>query len=82
MQKRKGQNERFALSTGFKDTTRIAGGSPVLWTDIITENKSSILKALKNQIDEFKDFEKLLKSGNAKAIKRFLASSQKFRESL
>lgn len=78
----KGKNERFALSTGFKDTTRIAGGNPVLWTDIISENKSSILKALRCQIKEFENFEKLLKSGNAKAIKKFLASSQKFRESL
>ncbi|MBU4305538.1 MAG: prephenate dehydrogenase [Candidatus Omnitrophica bacterium] len=33
-------------SSGFRDTTRIAAGSPQLWSDIFLSNKKSLLRAL------------------------------------
>lgn len=39
-----------SVGSGFKDTTRIAASSPILWRDIFLENKEVILK----MIDKFK----------------------------
>ena len=33
-------------STGFRDTTRVAGGDPSLWTDIFTSNRRELIDAL------------------------------------
>lgn len=33
-------------STGFRDTTRVAGGDPTLWTDIFTSNRQELIDSL------------------------------------
>ena len=33
---------------GLKDTIRISGGDPSLWTGILSENKAQVLSCLKN----------------------------------
>ena len=42
-------NENFGkfVGTGFLDTTRIAGGNPEMWIDILKHNKEEILDSLK-----------------------------------
>ena len=46
------------IAGGFRDTTRIAGSSPVLWRDICLTNKETmvdLLDKLKGSLDHFKD---------------------------
>lgn len=51
------EGKLFAFSgPGFRDTTRIAQGDAELWSEIVTENRSSIekeLKAFRLSIDRF-----------------------------
>ncbi|MCC5790114.1 MAG: prephenate dehydrogenase/arogenate dehydrogenase family protein [Opitutales bacterium] len=67
---------------GLKDTTRIAGGDPGMWTDIAKQNRGQILSAL----DEFEGSLKLLRehlhAGEAHAIKEFLKTGQTYRRRL
>ncbi|MFH1092699.1 MAG: prephenate dehydrogenase [Candidatus Omnitrophota bacterium] len=67
---------KFA-ATGFKDTTRIAGGSPEIWHDIILSNRKAILK----QIEKFEAvLKKLKKSIVLKQGKQLTGQLQQARE--
>ena len=46
-----GNSEMPVAATGFRDTTRIAGGDPEMWRDIFMTNRKAILVAL----DRFDD---------------------------
>lgn len=67
---------------GFKDTTRIAAGSPDLWTGIAFDN----IDALEDGLDEMRDiiesFKTALAEDNRDAFKELLASSAAARRSL
>lgn len=39
-------------STGFRDTTRVAGGDPDVWMDILRDNRDSIVRALDRMLRE------------------------------
>ncbi|MFZ5597692.1 MAG: prephenate dehydrogenase/arogenate dehydrogenase family protein [Bacillota bacterium] len=51
-----GENKSFLAAGGFRDTTRIAAGSPAMWRDIFITNRQSVLDAIqsfKKRLDEF-----------------------------
>jgi prephenate dehydrogenase len=54
------KREVFQLAAGgFKDTTRVASGSPGLWRDILITNKDNVvfmINSLKKNLEEIKDF--------------------------
>lgn len=63
-------SEKMSLlaAGGFRDTTRIAAGSPVMWRDIFIANKQFILEAItafRSRLDEFQD---AVESGDAPKI--------------
>ena len=63
-------------ATGFRDTTRIAAGSPELWTDIFTQNADvllSLIDAFAKNLNEFKTF---LETYNHAEIERVLLEAQ------
>lgn len=72
---------RFS-STGLKDTTRIAGSDPRLWTDILLSNNKNIL----NSIDAFEkhlaQVKKTIKNKNSKQLQTFLSTAKLKREKL
>ena len=37
---------------GFRDTTRVAGGLPEMWTEILTENRAEVIKGLRVLISQ------------------------------
>lgn len=54
-------NEVFALAAGgFRDTTRVAGGDPVMWRDICLANREMILWAIKDFRRSLDDLENLI----------------------
>lgn len=53
---------------GFKDTTRIAAGSPSLWRDIFAANREQLLKMVSNFKAELEHFEKLIKNLNKEEV--------------
>ena len=65
------KEQALLCATGFRDTTRVASGSPEMWRDIAVTNRKQIGRALSGFIAELNKFQSALKRGDAKAIAKF-----------
>lgn len=68
--------------SGFRDTTRVASGSPDLWTEIAWDNREKILTALSSFIVELEHFKKSLKETNKSHLRNFLQRAHDQRSKL
>jgi len=67
---------------GFKDTTRIAAGSPDLWTGICLDNADALAEGLSELREVLREFEVRVRSRDALAITAWLTSAAEVRRSL
>ena len=67
-------------ATGFRDTTRIASGSPEMWRDIALTNRKYLNQALGRFISELGKFQAVLQRGDAKAIASFFETAKRRRD--
>lgn len=67
-------------ATGFRDTTRIASGSPEMWRDIALANRSNLAKSLSDFVADLQKFQRALVKGDAKAIAKFLETAKQRRD--
>ena len=67
-------------ANGFRDTTRIASGSPEMWRDIALANRRNLAKSLDAFIADLRKFQRLVKKGNAKAIANFFETAKQRRD--
>jgi prephenate dehydrogenase len=67
-------------ANGFRDTTRIASGSPEMWRDIALANRENLISALDSFVEDLQDLRGLLKSKNEKAISKFFETAKKRRD--
>jgi prephenate dehydrogenase len=75
-----GSEEAMALaSTGYGDTTRVAGGDPDLWADILLCNAEAITPALAEARHQLQAIEQALAAGDAQTLRRLLAEAQQTR---
>ncbi|MHC4441349.1 MAG: prephenate dehydrogenase [Planctomycetota bacterium] len=65
---------------GFADTTRIASGSPDIWTDIFRTNRRAVIQAVDQIIAELNRFRRRLDSNDIKAIDDWLAANKQARD--
>ena len=63
-------------ATGFRDSTRIAAGSPDLWTGIFTQNRDVLLSLIEDTVDNLTEFKTLLQTDNLAEIERLLLEAQ------
>ena len=63
-------------ATGFRDSTRIAAGSPDLWTGIFTQNGDVLLALIDDIIENLTEFKKLLQTDNLVEVERVLLEAQ------
>ena len=63
-------------ATGFRDSTRIAGGSPDLWTGIFTQNSDALLLLIDDLVANLMEFKTLLQTDNLVEIERVLLEAQ------
>ena len=63
-------------ATGFRDTTRIAAGSPDLWTGIFTQNSDALLLLIDDIVANLMEFKTLLQTDNLVEIERVLLEAQ------
>lgn len=67
-------------STGFRDTTRLALGNPVMHADIVRSNKDSVNRWITQMIEGLEDFQARLNSGDDetahKEVREFLEEAQ------
>jgi prephenate dehydrogenase len=67
-------------ANGFRDTTRIASGSPEMWRDIALANHKHLSRALDAFMGRLEDFRRALKSRDDQAIARFFETARQRRD--
>ena len=67
-------------ATGFRDTTRIASGSPEMWRDIALANRKNVSQSVDAFVGELKKFQSALKKGDTKAVEKFFATAKDRRD--
>ena len=67
-------------ATGFRDTTRIASGSPEMWRDIALANRKNLARSVDGYIAELKKFQAALKSADAAAVENFFTTAKQRRD--
>ncbi len=63
-------------ATGFRDSTRIAAGSPDLWTGIFTQNRDVLLSLIDDIVENLIEFKTLLQTDDLAEIERVLLDAQ------
>ncbi len=67
-------------ATGFRDTTRIASGSPEMWRDIALANRKNLSRSVDAFMAELKKFQSALKQGDGKAVEKIFATAKQRRD--
>jgi prephenate dehydrogenase len=71
----------FGLSAGgLRDTVRIAGSSPEMWSDICVANRDALLAALEDYENELEQMRAAIEGANAAELKRMFAQARNARE--
>jgi len=67
---------------GFKDMTRIAAGSPDLWTGICLDNAPAVVAGIEGLSSVLEDFRRAVADGDAIAVRAWLAGPADVRRAL
>jgi prephenate dehydrogenase len=67
-------------ANGFRDTTRIASGSPEMWRDIALANRENLARVLGVFIEDLQEFRIALENGDAKAVEEFFMLAKQRRD--
>jgi prephenate dehydrogenase len=68
-------------ATGFRDTTRIASGSPEMWRDIALANRRHLGRALNAFTADLRKFQAALQRGDARALEKLFTIAKQRRDS-
>jgi prephenate dehydrogenase len=67
-------------ANGFRDTTRIASGSPEMWRDIALANRKNLGRVLGVFIEDLQEFQLALERQDVQAIDEFFAKAKQRRD--
>ena len=76
------QYMKMIAAGGFRDITRIASSSPVMWEQIVTENHENILLVLDAYIRSLTELRKELDASHFEYIYEMFDSSKEYRDSI
>ena len=65
---------------GFRDSTRIASGSPEMWRDICMANRENLSRVLGVLIDSLAKFRHTLDAGEGAAMEAFFRAAKERRD--
>jgi len=65
---------------GLRDTTRVAGGDPAMWAEIVTENRDSLRAVLRHGITEMSEMLAMLEAGDQESLRRWLEDAKQARD--
>ncbi|MCK5529416.1 MAG: prephenate dehydrogenase [Kiritimatiellae bacterium] len=68
--------------SGFRDTTRVAGGSEEIWHDIVKSNKAAITEQLNNFSTVLNKFQTLLENDDFEQLRTFFADNMERRKNI
>lgn len=74
------KEQALLCANGFRDTTRVASGSPAMWRDIVMENRRNLSRVLGVFIADLEELKHALDEGDARSIEEFLETAQRRRE--
>lgn len=74
------KEQALVCASGFRDTTRIASGSPDMWKDIVLGNRSNLARALRVFIDDLQEFQIALENQDEAAILDFFEKAKSRRD--
>jgi prephenate dehydrogenase len=72
--------QRMLCAGGFKDSTRIAAGSPEMWRDIVTMNREHVAAALRDFGRALGEFQARLDRNDPAEIESFFRNARALRE--
>ncbi len=67
-------------ATGFRDTTRIASGSPEMWRDIALANRRNLSLAIGVFIENLQEFQRALDAGDARTVEGLFEKAKQRRD--
>ncbi|MGI8965555.1 MAG: prephenate dehydrogenase [Limisphaerales bacterium] len=67
-------------ANGFRDTTRIASGSPEMWRDIALANRKNLARVLGVFIEDLQEFQLALEKGDHKIVEEFFEKAKQRRD--
>ncbi len=74
------QEQATVCANGFRDTTRIASGSPEMWRDIAMANRKNLGRVLGVFIEDLQEFCLALEKEDVKAVEEFFEKAKQRRE--
>ncbi len=76
------KNILILAAGGFKDMSRLAKSSPVMWEEIFKQNRENLLMAMDHFEDELKTCRKLINESDWEGVKRWMQEAKKLHEIL
>ena len=67
-------------ANGFRDTTRVASGSPEMWRDIAIANQKNLSRVLGVFIEDLQEFRLALDNGDVKSVEEFFEQAKQRRD--
>ena len=74
------KEQALLCANGFRDSTRIAAGSPEMWRDIAIANRKSLARVLGVFIEDLQEFQLALDQQDEKSIEEFLVQAKQRRD--
>ncbi len=74
------KHQALLCAGGFRDTTRIASGSPEMWCDISMANRQNLSSAIDTFVADLVKFNGALKAGKHQVVSRMLRQSKQRRD--
>jgi prephenate dehydrogenase len=71
-----------SFGSGAKDTTRLAASNPEMWIDILLYNQPAVSEALERTELEIAELRRLMSSGDAPGLRRYLETARAFRRGI
>jgi prephenate dehydrogenase len=74
------KEQAMLCANGFRDTTRVASGSPEMWRDICLANRKNLARVLGVFIEDLQEFQLALEKEDRKAIAEFFEQAKQRRD--
>jgi prephenate dehydrogenase len=74
------KEQAMLCANGFRDTTRIASGSPEMWRDICLANRVNLARVLGVFIEDLQEFQIALTNGDTKTVEEFFSKAKERRD--
>jgi prephenate dehydrogenase len=74
------KEQALVCANGFRDTTRIASGSPEMWRDIAMANRKNLSRVLGVFIEDLQEFQLALERDDVKTVEEFFTKAKQRRD--